>query len=301
MNVNQPIGEQISQNPIGSSIESIKESVASIGENFSAKSIGDSSNDFLQSNSIVAKFVFLILVLVVFMIVMNLGIYIMSYFLVPNRNPYVVKGVIDGHKKIVVTQNPKRSNSATIYRSQNEDKGAEFTWTCWLKIDELPTSGTTQHIFNKGGTGVFTDVANSTTNGNAPGMYLTNGVSGTGTIIIKMDLTDNTTSSIDIPSIPLNRWFNIAIRMQNKIIDIYINGAIAKRKSHSVLPKQNYGEVYVCHNKGFGGSLSDLRYFDSALSVFNLTNISMAGPNLTRNEPALVDNSFDYLSSAWYN
>jgi hypothetical protein len=115
-----------------------------------------------------------------------------------------------------------------------------------------------------------------------------------------MDSTIGDTQTVSIPQIPLNRWFNIGIRLQNKILDIYINGAIAKRMAFSALPKQNYGDIYVCHNGGFGGSLSDLRYFDSALSVFNLTNITMAGPNLTRTEPALVDNSFDYLSSAWY-
>ena len=295
MNLNQPLGEQISKGPI---IESIKESVSNVGDNFSAKSIGDSSSDFLQSNSIIAKFVFLILVLVVFMILMNLGIYLISYFLIPDRNPYVIKGVIDGHKKIVVTQDPKRSQSATIYRSQNEDKGAEFTWTCWLNVEELPDTGKTNHIFNKGGTGEFNG---DTTNGNAPGLYLKRGIeSGTGTLQINMDSTDGSTQTVDIPLIPLNRWFNIAIRLQNKLLDVYINGAIAKRTSFPALPKQNYGDIYVCHNKGFNGSLSDLRYFDSALTVFNLTNIAMAGPNLTRSEPALVDNSFDYLSSSWY-
>jgi hypothetical protein len=231
---------------------------------------------------------------------MNLGIYLISYFLVPNRNPYVVKGIIDGRKKVVVTQDPKLSRSATIYRSQNEDKGAEFTWTCWLNVEDLPESGKTQHIFNKGGNGEFSDKINSVTTGNAPGLYLKSESGGTGTLLIKMDSTIGDTQTVSIPQIPLNRWFNIGIRLQNKILDIYINGGIAKRMAFSALPKQNYGDIYVCHNGGFGGSLSDLRYFDSALSVFNLTNITMAGPNLTRTEPALVDNSFDYLSSAWY-
>lgn len=302
MSSNQPFGEQISQisaNPIGN----IKESIGSAVQDFSSKSVGDSSTDFLQSNSLIAKFVFLILVLIIFMILLNLGIYLISYFLLPTRNPYVVKGLIDGGKKMVITQDPKLGKSVTVYRSKNEDRGAEFTWTCWLKIDSLQNGTATefQHIFSKGGVIQTTEKAKFAVNG--PGVYLRSitDASGEGTIQIVMDSTDGSTQKIDIDGIPINRWFNLAIRLQNKVLDVYINGAIAKRLAFSSLPKQNYGDIYVCQNKGFTGSLSDLRYFDSALNVFDLTNIAMAGPNLTRAEPPLVDNTFDYLSTDWYN
>lgn len=302
MSSNQPFGEQISQisaNPISN----IKESIGSAVQDFSSKSVGDSSTDFLQSNSLIAKFVFLILVLIIFMILLNLGIYLISYFLLPTRNPYVVKGLIDGGKKMVITQDPKLGKSVTVYRSKNEDRGAEFTWTCWLKIDSLQAGSASeyQHIFSKGGVIQTTEKAKFDVNG--PGVYLksVSDGSGEGSIQILMDSTDGSTQKIDIDGIPINRWFNIAIRLQNKIVDVYINGAIAKRLAFSSLPKQNYGDIYICQNKGFTGSLSDLRYFDSALNVFDLTNIAMAGPNLTRAEPPLEDNTFDYLSTDWYN
>ena len=304
MSSNRPFGEQLSQSTIGANpIGSIKESIGSAVQDFSSKSVGDSSTDFLQSNSLIAKFVFLILVLIVFMILMNLGIYLISYFLLPTSNPYVVKGFRTGSEKKTITQDPKLSQSVTVYRSKNEDKGAEFTWTCWLKIESLIDGTTTdvQHIFSKGGLVNKTVGAKFETNG--PGVYLnkiTDG-SGEGTIQILMDSTDGTTKRIDIDSIPINRWFNIAIRLQNKIMDVYMNGAIAKRLAFSSLPKQNYGDIYVCQNNGFTGSLSDLRYFDSALNVFDLTNIAMAGPNLTRADLPQDDNTFDYLSTDWYN
>lgn len=293
MSLNQPIGEQIAQSSIGN----MKESLGNVVQDFSSKSVGDSSVEFLQSNSIIAKFVFLILVLIVVMILLNLGIYLIGYFLVPDRNPYVVKGVSDGNKKMVITQDPTRSRSATIYRSQNENKGAEFTWTCWLNIASLPSDNAERHIFNKGD-GVVNG-ANYNASANAPGMYLQKD-GNTAKIIVKMETMDGT-EPIEIKEVPLNRWFNIAIRLQNKILDVYINGAIAMRKAFANLPKQNYGDIFVCQGGGFDGQLSDLRYFDSALTVFNLTNITMAGPNMTRaQDPAPPDTTFDYLSSAWY-
>ena len=304
MSSNQSFGEQLSQSTMGANpVGNIKESIGSAVQDFSSKSVGDSSTDFLQSNSLIAKFVFLILILIVFMILMNLGIYLISYFLLPTRNPYVVKGVIEGSKKMTITQDPKLGKSVTVYRSKNEDKGAEFTWTCWLKVDSLQvgTAAQFQHIFSKGGNIPSESTAKFGVNG--PGVYLksVSDGSGEGTIQILMDSTDGSTQTVNIDGIPINRWFNIGIRLQNKILDVYMNGAIAKRVAFSYLPKQNYGDIYVCQNKGFTGSLSDLRYFDSALNVFDLTNIAMAGPNLTRAEPPLDDNTFDYLSTDWYN
>ena len=43
------------------------------------------------------------------------------------------------------------------------------------------------------------------------------------------------------------------------------------------VPKQNYGDVFVCNNGGFTGELSDLRYFDYGLGVFEIMNIVNRG------------------------
>ena len=50
----------------------------------------------------------------------------------------------------------------------------------------------------------------------------------------------------------------------------------------------------------FDGTISDLRYFDTALNVFQINNIAMAGPNM-QSESKALDTRFDYLSSAWYS
>jgi hypothetical protein len=33
-------------------------------------------------------------------------------------------------------------------------------------------------------------------------------------------------------------------------------------------PLQSFGDIQVCQNSGFNGSLSDLRYHDNALNIF---------------------------------
>ena len=79
-------------------------------------------------------------------------------------------------------------------------------------------------------------------------------------------------------------------------MDVYVNGIVANRYVFKNVPKQNYGDIEV---GGFNGNLSDLRYFDSALNVFQINNITMAGPNLTSAATA-KDTKFDYLANAWY-
>ena len=137
MDFNKPILEQVSgaQSGVSDTIASATEKVSSSFNSTSSASLGDAGSEFLNSNSLISKFVFLLLVLIVFIMLLNLGVYIISYFLRPDMTPYVVKGLINGNRLIVVPQDPKNSNAVTIYRSNNEDKGIEFTWSVWLHID----------------------------------------------------------------------------------------------------------------------------------------------------------------------
>ena len=219
---------------------------------------------------------------------MNLGVYIIGYFLRPDLSPYVVKGLINGNTQVRIPQDPKNSNSVTIYRSNNASKGIEFTWSVWLNINELPAGESL--IFSKG---------NDYTQ-KGPAMAIKKGDNDSGTISIYMDsvvAADNTTTpTVTLTDIPLNRWFNVAIRMQNKIMDVYVNGTVAKRYVFTNVPKQNYGDVVIGR---FNGQLSDLRYFNTALNVFQINNITMAGPNMTSANNQR-DTKFDYLSSMWF-
>ena len=76
---------------------------------------------------------------------------LVTYFTGPSANPYVIKGMIDGTYSAVIPQDPKNKNSVTLARSNNENSGAEFTWSVWLYLNDLNVSNIKfQHIFNKG-------------------------------------------------------------------------------------------------------------------------------------------------------
>lgn len=350
MDFNKPIGEQLGNNlqektssmiaNVGDTFSNLGESAAnakvglnSMVSDFSSPSVADVGSAFLDTNSIIAKFVFLIVVLIGFFLLFNLGIYIVSWFATPDRSPYIFKGMYSTAAKKHITQDPKQ-NGKTIYRSNNEDKGIEFTWSSWLNL-ELPTDGQ-KHIFNKG------TEPESGFNKNAPGVYAKQGTAevtqafidevatatdtenvagtwdamtedeqnaavedartknGTLNLIIKMDTITTNADDIILYDLPIKKWFHLAIRLQNKIIDIYVNGTITTRIPLSEVPDQNYGDIYLGYG-GLGGNISNLRYFDKALSVFQISNIVMAGPNLSNPDENVKIGKANYLSNNWYS
>lgn len=316
MNLNVPIAQQLPQiqegitNSIGNvsnSLSDVRGAISSSVQDFASKDLVGSSNEFLQTNTLIAKFVFIVLVLIVFLILMNLGIYIISYFLQPSKSPYLIKGIKSGNEPKKISQDPKNADSITIFRSNNQAGGMEYTWSVWLKVEDAP-GNTPKHVFSKGITapnaGEYASAGN-----NAPGVYLIQqkqGKTADGTLdlstcamAIRMDTVSNNPDPIIIPDIPFKKWIHVAIRLENQVMDIYVNGILKKRVSFPNVPKQNYGDVWICQNTGFVGKISDLRYFDRALNVLQLMNITMAGPNMNP-VPDVLDTSSDYLSNKWF-
>jgi Concanavalin A-like lectin/glucanases superfamily len=263
---------------------------------------------FLTSNSIFAKIGFILLVLIVFFYVLSLGVSILGYFLQSSSSPYLVYGTLDGFDNKIIPADPRQPNSIAVFRSNNSSFGAEFSWAVWLNIRN--NDKTYQHIFNKGDTN-FASNGEAAVN-NAPGLYVTsNTTSSTNQneeciLHVVMDTVDPSIGHqiIDVEGLPYNQWFLVIVRLENKMLDVYINGVITNRLSLAAVPKQNYNDINICQNGGFSGKLSNLRYYNYALSVFEINGIVVGGPNtsvsnLSSNKQ--IHGSPYYLSSSWYN
>ena len=100
--------------------------------------------------------------------------------------------------------------------------------------------------------------------------------------------------------IPIQKWINVIIRVQNKNLDVYINGRLVKRRILNNVVKQNYDNVNVSINGGFNGYLSQLTYFNRAIGVAHIQDIVYNGPNLKASNDALNQNKPRYLAERWY-
>ena len=274
---------------------------------FKASNIVDGSKSFLDSNSYVAKAAFLILVVIVFVYVLRLCIGLIAWWFSPDSNPYLVNGVIDGNVgNLVIPQNPSESNAVPLIRSVNDDTGIGITWSVWLfiKQNNLPGSIMLRHVFNKGSAttneGIISGIM---VPNNCPGLYLNYDDPATNSMSLKvvMSTFGDRNTSVDVGNIPVNKWINVIIRVENTVLDVFINGDLAQRLPLKSVPFQNYGNVNVAIHGGFNGNLSSLRYYNTALGTRAIQNIVSDGPNLTvLGSSGGAPSTMDYLSMRWF-
>lgn len=282
-------------------------------DEFSQKGVMDAGKEFLETNGLLAKFVFIIFVLIAFMVLLNIGMQIIGFFTKQSANPMIVKGKMDGDNSVVISQNPANEDGKTIFRSNNKQTGAEYTWSTWLYMKgEADSSTTRSHVFSKGqgkqvnpaGGSAETEDYYKISNG--PGVYAY--TSGGETHLDILFDTVGGREQVTVEGIPHNKWFHLALRLQNKIVDVYINGVVAKREELDHLPKQNFHDVTVGGGNGgsgFNGSISNLQYFSYAMNVFEINNIVMRGPNLSTSDlssdASNKTGNSSFLSNLWYN
>ena len=271
------------------------------------------TRDFLNSNSLVAKFAFLILVVIIFILCLRISFGFLNWIFAPSQNPRLLKGMLnaqqDGPRSF--SSNPNKSGSIPILRSNNENQGVEFTWSIWIYISDLVYQvGKDKHIFHKGSP-ITSDNQWHSALTQSPGLWIDR---NTNTLRIRLDIygagedevTQNESSNekafedIEIPSIPLNKWINVMIRVQGKIVDVFINGAIVKRHILQQVVRQNYGDTYILQKGGFSGKISDLSYFSHALNVSEILSIVNRGPDLTAIGDDGPDTFPPYFALRWY-
>jgi len=262
---------------------------------------GSGISDFLNSNSLVAKLSFLLLVVFVFIIVTRLSISALTWAMGGGNvsRSHIFDGMVPANQFIVIHQDPSLPNSNQIARSVNTPQGIEFTWSVWLYINSLGSSHQYQHIFHKGNAN-FSDSSSNGLNfpNNAPGLYIS---PNTNELTVVMNTYDVITEEILVPDIPLNKWLNVIIRCRNTTMDVYINGFVVKSAELTGVPKQNYGDVYVAMNGGFDGYISNLWYYNYALGTSAIQSLVKGGPNNKLvGVNGLSNKITNYLSMKWY-
>jgi hypothetical protein len=266
---------------------------------FSLANIRDSSADFLRSNSLIAKISFLLFALLVFILLLRVGVSILTWYYGPSGNPHFLDGMQPGNVMKQFIQDPKLSEKKTTIRSRDEDYGIEFTWSVWIYVDDITTgAGKYRHIFHKGDNPSSIGEDGLVYPNNAPGLYI---APNTNALRIVMNTFNDYNEHIDIPDLPLNKWVNVIIRCKNDVLDVYINGTIAQSIELNGVPKQNYGDVWLCANGGFSGYVSNLWYYDYALGASKIAELYRNGPDRTMVGTGGMDfKKPDYLSLRWY-
>jgi len=260
------------------------------------------TKEFLESNSVVAKFAFILLILFIFVLFLRIGTSLLTWLFEPSSNPILIDGMISAKQMKIIPQNPATPGAIPILRSRNQPEGIAFTWSVWMLIDDLTyRQEQYKHVFHKGNDQIQVSTPRIGMNqpNNAPGLYI---APNTNDLVIVMNTFDKINEEIIISDIPIRKWINVIIRVNEQHqLDAYINGKLVKRHLLSGVPRQNYDDVYVAMNGGFSGYVSSLQYFSEAIGINKIQNIVNDGPNLKMlDNTGGIKNVPHYLSLRWF-
>lgn len=258
------------------------------------------TKSFLQSNSIIAKIAFLILIIFIFILLLRVGTSILANIFTFNTSPVLINGMMNGQRLVIIPQNPNTPNAIPILRSKNQTDGLVFTWSTWLYIKQPEVanhmqSNDNRHVFSKGSSTVGDKGIMSPNN--APGLYISPDHQQ---LIVVMSTFEKPREEIIIGNLPIEHWLNVIIRQDQHRIDIFINGTLTRSTMLSSLPNQNYDNVYVGLNGGFPGNISQLQYFAYAIGANKIQEIVDNGPNLKSLDRTVSDTNANYLSFRWF-
>lgn len=269
-------------------------------DSFKSDSTISGTREFLESNSLVAKVAFLLLILVVFVLATKAGANFLAWIFSYNKSPYLFSGMRDAKTMLTIPQDPNSSGSIPVMRSDNKQEGIEFSYSVWMFIESLThNQGQYKHVFHKGNDDInYTNKPYGMNQpNNAPGLYID---PDTNALVVVMNTFNDVEEKVRIPNIPMNKWVCVQIVVEDHQLDVYINGKLAKRLILKGVPKQNYGDVYVTMNGGFDGYLSELRYFSYALGTGKIQSIVDEGPNLQMSGDMITNGKPRYLSLRWF-
>ena len=177
------------------------------------------------------------------------------------------------------------------------------------------------HIFSKGNVlGESTNINTADGNvfqnvkkeNNAPGLYLATNVSNelnknSVSLILFMDTTSNPgykdKAPIVMTNIPTKKWLNVCIVAKQPSIFVYVNGILkAKKTVENEVFKQNYDNIMINDNSSpiYWGELSTIKYYDKALSSFEISNIVKKRPSVISKNDNKSNVFPDYLNFDYY-
>ena len=88
------------------------------------------ADESLFGTSWVGRLSYIGVIIIVFYIVLRLGLIILTHVYEKPTSPHIIDGMIDASElQSAFIQDPTNAGSKPIYKSDNESKGMEYTWS----------------------------------------------------------------------------------------------------------------------------------------------------------------------------
>ena len=144
-----------------------------------------------------------------------------------------------GAKMYTAIQNPNNKNSKTVWLSDNQRSGVEFSYALFCYVSSETFSSGSQklyHILHKGYGKPYPLMG--------PGIFAWGHKNCLRVFMNCFNTWDNWT---DVENIPVDKWMHVVVSCKGNQLYVYINGNLKQKvtMSGNTPPYQNFGDVYA--------------------------------------------------------
>lgn len=234
-----------------------------------------------------------------------------------------------GSKMYTAIQNPLNPKAKTVYFSENQRSGVEFSYSMFVNINsDTFAKGEKKlyHIMHKGYSQVYPLLG--------PGIFCWGHKN---TLRVYMNCYDTWTNWTDIDNIPVDRWFHLIVSCKGNTLYVYLNGNLKQKVklSGDTPAYQNYGNIYLFNTRkiilnksttdsllrdrdfvdkadgqaaetslSFDGAMKGLvsrvYYFSYALTYSEIQALMKEGPSSKMADTGFAMMNSPYLADTWW-
>ena len=182
------------------------------------------------------------------------------------QNPLLIGAPLNMYTSLLGTKYIAKFPNSQIPTS---DEGLVFTYSLWFYIADWNYKfGAWKALLVKG-----------SGNSRAPGLWF---YPKTNSLHARINTYADPNEGCDIKNIPLQKWVHLVYVLNNRTVDIYINGKLERSCVLRGVPKMNNGDLTIGQDDGAGpgfyGQIAKLQYFSSALKPDDVLSIYSQGP-----------------------
>lgn len=157
----------------------------------------------------------------------------------------------------------------TSFSLPRPNEGLAFSYSFWIYIQNWDWQfGKWKNILVKGNPG--------NSGKRAPGFWL---YPRTNALHLRVSTTIDNNEGCDIRNIPLQKWVHVVYVLNNRSVDVYIDGKLERSCVLKGIPIINNKDLIVAADgMGFYGKISALNYYTNALKPNQVTQLYRYGP-----------------------
>ena len=215
-------------------------------------------NSYKQSSTGVKVVIWIVIVLILVLLIWWIVYAVQKTSQENSQNPVIIDSTIDAWVTRPSVSLPMPSS------------GYNYSYSMWFYVRDWDYRfGKWKNIMWKG---------NQSKPRHSPSIWLyplTNSIK-----VVTSTTGSNSLTSCDIENIPLQKWVHMVYVLNNRSVDIYINGKLERTCILQGIPvNQKNDKLTINYNSGFYGKMGKFQYFTSTLSPEQITKLYVSGPS----------------------